>query len=1023
MSSLRDVHVKPGGAVQHPILASRTLNSSFYDYFVWFSGVQGLRLERSGTDVPLFPCMLPYPEAVVTEGEAMEEGQVCEWWSKAFVNTFLAWGNFVTLGCPRPGGSAYEPRVGYLSMEGIRARADKLLGEVREFVCLDLVLGRLSCDGKKGAIDALISKVQCTVGASYFKQFGQVDGGVVGSALPVSAARVAIPKKAGTVDPCDWLDSEKAQTLQHLEEYRLPEHLWSDVVRACHRVPLEEESLLARRLLEADMATLVPEQELPRNRAGELMPGGLFCVAKNQTEDRLIFDRRPENSTMERLRWARLPAGSCFCRMLLRSDQFMRGSGDDLRTYYYMLKLPENWVRCNAVGRQVDRALVAEFGGDPNISYRLCFRVLGMGDLNACDVAQAVHEAVLRKHGVLDPAHTLHYGEHVPDSDLWEGAYLDDLLIAQKITLPYDIPLDGSFEPPTAQVDDKDFQQVTAAEGAYKAAGLERAVHKAFRFEPRFRAWGAEVDGIQGRVSTPLDVRRQVWMLLMKIVTGGWCSREVLQKVIGYLAFIFQYRREFYSLQHHVYRYLDRMPPGKWVPLPGYLLDELRSCSLHLPFARWDMRRAIHSSLLATDATPSSGGAVEAPITEELARALWKHAELKGGAVRLDNPGACNLEPLAFRPEEASQFASSVALCLPWRVVSSYHFRETSHINLQEARALRKEVVRLAADPASYNTVILALNDSRVVIGAFAKGRSSSRKLNGILRAMTPHLVVSGVSLSLLWVETAANIADCPSRFQPLPAPLSAPRWLQKLGVPARGSAAPGLLGVEVFVSSKGLTAAVAAKGLDMREPIGLSWGNDASEEWVTQLFAEGSLCWAWLSPPRRTFLRSSAAGSWRFGRHHDGPEGDENWPEVAYENFCWHRALELANLAVLQGTFFAIEHPKRSAAWSLSGTQRLLSVEGVCLLQVDWDAYEHGGLTAQCTHKPSRVLTNIPWLRELVKKHQGGPRHAHRPTAFMSGGSLSHIGDYPKAFCEAFADALVGWAKAGAFKACRFEC
>ena len=105
-----------------------------------------------------------------------------------------------------------------------------------------------------------------------------------------------------------------------------------------------------------------------------------------------------------------------------------------------------------------------------------------------------------------------------------------------------------------------------------------------------------------------------------------------------------------------------------------------------------------------------------------------------------------------------------------------------------------------------------------------------------------------------------------------------------------------------MFVSSKGLTAAVAAKGLDMREPIGLSWGNDASEEWVTQLFAEGSLCWAWLSPPRRTFLRSSAAGSWRFGRHHDGPEGDESWPEVAYENFCGHRALELANLAILQG-------------------------------------------------------------------------------------------------------------------------
>ncbi|CAE7210929.1 SMYD3 [Symbiodinium sp. CCMP2592] len=934
-------------------------------------GVQGHRLERSGSDVPLFPCMLPYPDAVVTEGETMGEGQVCEWWSRAFVNTFMAWGNFVTLGCPRPGGSAYEPRVGYLSMEGIRAFADKLLGEVREFVCLDLVLGRLSCDGKKGAIDALISEVQCTVGASYFKQFGQVDGGMVGTALPVAAERVAIPEKAGTVDPCDWLEPDKAHILNNLEQHRLPEYLWSDVVRACHRVPQEEEAPLARRLLEADVAVLVPESELPRNQAGDLMPGGLFCVAKNQKEDRLIFDRRPENGTMERLRWARLPAGSCFCRMLLRSDQFLRGSGDDLRTYYYMLKLPDSWVRFNAVGRQVERSIVAEFGGNPQIPYRLCFRVLGMGDLNACDV-----EAVLRKHGVLNPANTLHYGEHVPESDLWEGAYLDDLLIAQRTTLPFDIPLDGSFTPPAAQVNDQDFEQVKAAETAYEAAGLERAVHKAFRFEPRFRAWGAEVDGIRGRVGTPRDARRQVWMLLFKIVTGGWCSREVLQKVVGYLAFVFQYRREFYGLQHHVYRYIAKMPDKKWVRLPGYILDELRSCSLHLPFARWDMRREISSSLLATDATPSSGGAVDAPISEALAQALWKHAELKGEAVRLDGSGA--LEWLAPRPMEASRFASSVALCLPWRVVSSYHFRETSHTNLQEARALRKEVIRLAANPANHNLVILALNDSRVVLGAFVKGRSSSRKLNGILRAMIPHLVVSGISLSLLWVETEANVADAPSRFRSLPAPLPAPRWLRELGVQRRGGALPGLLGVEVLVGSACLTAAAKDRGLDMLAPIELSWDRDVFETWVTQLFAGGDLCWAWIAPPRRTFVRTGGSDGRRLWRPREQPEGDPEQPEVAVENALWLRALELAHLAVAQGIFFVLEHPKRSRAWSWPETQKLLSTEGVKLLQVDWSACDREEPEFVGGGSKSRLLTNAPWLERVVQRFPGGPKHAH---------------------------------------------
>ena len=51
------------------------------------------------------------------------------------------------------------------------------------------------------------------------------------------------------------------------------------------------------------MATLVEEADLPRNRAGELMTGGLFAVAKSGDQDRLIFDRRPENAAMASLDW------------------------------------------------------------------------------------------------------------------------------------------------------------------------------------------------------------------------------------------------------------------------------------------------------------------------------------------------------------------------------------------------------------------------------------------------------------------------------------------------------------------------------------------------------------------------------------------------------------------------------------------------------------------------------------------------------------------------------------------------
>ena len=379
---------------------------------------------------------------------------------------------------------------------------------------------------------------------------------------------------------------------------------------------------MAEKLLATGMAALIPEDDFPRDQAGRLMVGGLFCVAKNSAEDRLISDRRPENATMPRLDWARLPNASCFTRMLLKPNQYVRGSGDDLRNYYYMLKLPENWVRFNGVGRRVDPGVVRRHGGDPGRHHRLCFRVLGMGDRSGCAVAQACHEAILRKHGVLDPQQTLVYGDFVPASDLWQGVYLDDLLVTKRVTLSDPIPLDGTFELPAAQVDDEDIEIIARAEVAYEEAGLQRATHKAFRAQTAFKAWGGELDGNRGRVGAPLAIRREVWTLIRCIVSSGWATKAILQQVLGFVAFACQFRRELFCLQHRIYKYVSEMPATRWVRLPAYVIDELRSISLHLPFAVWKMRREIMTSLLATDATPTSGGSVRAEVPVALAEEL-----------------------------------------------------------------------------------------------------------------------------------------------------------------------------------------------------------------------------------------------------------------------------------------------------------------------------------------------------------------------------------------------------------------
>ena len=90
-----------GPRLRHPVLAYG--NSDFLEYYTWFESVQGVLPQRCGDEHLLFPCALPYPEALVTE--VVEGGGARRWWAMAFVNTFVAWSNYTVLGCPRSGGA------------------------------------------------------------------------------------------------------------------------------------------------------------------------------------------------------------------------------------------------------------------------------------------------------------------------------------------------------------------------------------------------------------------------------------------------------------------------------------------------------------------------------------------------------------------------------------------------------------------------------------------------------------------------------------------------------------------------------------------------------------------------------------------------------------------------------------------------------------------------------------------------------------------------------------------------------
>ena len=75
------------------------------------------------------------------------------------------------------------------------------------------------------------------------------------------------------------------------------------------------------------------------------------------------------------------------------------------------------------------------------------------------------------------------------------------------------------------------------------------------------------------------------------------------------------------------------------------------------------MRRYLSESVLATDATPTSGGAVRAEAPEALVQELWRLSEVRGVPVRLDQTDDLFEipEPTRFSVCERSGISSTMA--------------------------------------------------------------------------------------------------------------------------------------------------------------------------------------------------------------------------------------------------------------------------------------------------------------------------------------------------------------------------
>ena len=99
-----------------------------------------------------------------------------------------------------------------------------------------------------------------------------------------------------------------------------------------------------------------------------------------------------------------------------------------------------------------------------------------------------------------------------------------------------------------------------------------------------------------------------------------------------------------------------------------------------------------------------------------------------------------------------------------WHVAHAYPFEVEERINVLELRALVHTVEWRLRRKNFNGTRFLHLADSQVTLSVAVKGRSSSHKLNRLLRKLAAMCTAAGLYPVLAWIESHLNPADAPSR-------------------------------------------------------------------------------------------------------------------------------------------------------------------------------------------------------------------------------------------------------------------
>ena len=903
--------------------------------------------------------------------------------------------------------------------------------------------GTVGCSSSK--LEQLIQSIKC----SAYDTNISIDQ-VVTSAMEVNPDRISLPSPdtAGVLDPALHLTGRRLKEFLAMPDDIPTACRTNQDNPACHKVLDKDWPTVLKKLYRANMITFLEKSQVV-SEGRRLIKGGLFCVPHKEASDRLINDRRPANIREKRLNWCQLPSGPSLCQLILEQSQSVRASGDDLSNYFYLIKHLEAWQPRNAFGRPFRGALLPEAGLKPGALYLPAFKVLCMGDTNGVDIAQATHEALLKKVGCLRPHQTIVHGQVFPASNTLEGLYIDDHLTFQVVTKKK-LRDRGILEDEIITKNARD---------RYDELNLPRSIKKSFDKCYNFKAWGTQVDSNLGIVSTPLEKLRSIEALTIALLEAGQASKKTLQKVVGLFIHPFMHRRECMCIFHHIYHHIEKLPEGKIAKLPHHIRDELLCATLLLPLAGTNARWPVSTQVSATDASSTGGGRAATLTSKPFAKVLFRFGEKRGEYCRLDWDK--NAIPPPTDMELAPKALTETLLHHKWEETQRKVYRRKEHINLLELDMLREEIkARVSSGRGSCRVVNLC--DSRVVVGAYAKGRSSSCQMNFRLRSCAAWALAGDISITNLWVDTHSNPADYPSRGKPIPENLSSsdsqfllldPQIVNQVkkrrspavqsfleqetrrtavdtlddpvAVDSTGSESPKekttshrLTFREIFAGKAGLTHAMKSVAfVKVGSPVDFKYGKtpqDLLDPYIyatlkedakvpNQLWHFGLPCCSF------SIIQHSNGGTRRRSR----PQGNNSLEREIVGNLLLSRTLELISILEAAGNYWTLENPKSSYAWLMPKMKKKLESKGVHVVSFDQCAFGLRLLGADGRFGPCKKQTslagNFEHLKLLCRTCKCHLQHVHAIGGVRTKSGWRRrselAGHYPPRLCHSHAE------------------